>query len=198
MSKPRKTEAEIRAAIQDALTELSAEGKPFNLYQLSGRAGIANSLLFDKKYADLKKQAREVIDQLGGKKKVNQPVEDPTYTALQEELEATRQRNAELRQQLAEMQEQLQSKPGVEAVEVFRPTTWLEGQAQAWKDAIADYEQELEVIQSDLESARSNLAAVERLLELTEVPEAVVTMEAINAALGNYPNGKATTADLES
>ena len=183
MPKPKKTDAEIRAAIQDALTELSAEGKSFTLKQLADKAGIANSTLFLKKHADLKNQAMEAIVSIKAQ------AVDPTYTALQEELEALRQRNRELRQQLSQVEPQGQ----VQVVEVFMPTTWLEQQAQAWRDTVADFERELEQVQKDLEAARVNLSAAERLLELHQV-EQPVTAEGLQAVLGNYSNGKGAIA----
>lgn len=187
MPKPKKTDAEIRAAIQDALTELSAAGQHFTLKQLADRAGIANSTLFLKKHADLKAQAMEAIATIKAQAKAQ--AADPTFTALTEELETLRQRNRELRQQLSQVQPQGQ----VQVVEVFMPTTWLEQQAQAWRDTVADFERELEQVQKDLEAARVNLAATERLLELHQV-EKPVTAEGLQMVFGNHSNGKGAIA----
>lgn len=190
-AKEARSPQEIRDAIQAALTELQSEGKPFTLAQLLKKASVSNSTFYSSKYADLRAVAKEAIAQLKGKTDTQTP--DPTYTALQVKIQELTQanrglelRNKQLRQQL---QEQVEAPPRL--VEVAMPLTWLEQQAQAWRDTVADYQAELEQIQADIAAAQANLEAFERLISLHDVATPVTPVD-LNVTLnGHNSNGTA-------
>lgn len=132
----------------------------------------ALALLLQGRSAQLQSEQAEQPDQ----PVVTAPVEAIDPLQVITDLE---NRNRELRQQLAQLQEQ---KSAPRLVEVAMPLSWLKGQAQAWRDTVADCQKELEQIQTDIVSAQVNLAACERLISLHEV-EAPIDVAALNGAL---------------
>lgn len=165
-------------SLRDAAKRLQATGKPFTQHDVEREAGLSRGYIAKNPAirADIN-QAIAATLQAWQQAQAVEAVPEQT-----EELDRQKQTiadledcNRQLRQQLSDVQAQLSERRPSQPtfVEVALPASWLHQQAQSWRETLSQ-------IESDRESALSNLRAYERLIELHEVERPVATIAQLN------------------
>lgn len=179
----RQYEQIVRLA-EEKLAEFVEAGKYFTQADFMRATTMSPSMFYDKRYEAIREKVRAAIAAIEQTQTPTpqNPVEvaEPDAAQLKADLRTAQQRNRELRQQLSEIVGQ------TNIVEVGIPLSWLQEQAESWRKTIAEYEQEMQQLCADIESARTNLSAYERLIDLNFVEAPVITRNALSLAINSH------------
>jgi len=179
-----RTHQQILALAEEKLAEFVAEGAYFTQADFMRATRMSPSTFYDKKYEGVRERVKAAIavieEAQTPKPQATVETAEPDAEQLKAELRAAQQRNRELRQQLSQIVGQ------TNIVEVGIPLSWLQEQADSWRKTIAEYEKEMQQLCSDIESARTNLAAYERLIDLNFVEAPVITHNTLSIAINSH------------
>lgn len=155
-----QTTANLRR-LQDTLSKLIESGSEFTLQSWADQAGVSNSSMNNKAYAELRHQAQLHLAQ---QKVLDLQPDAAEVKELKQKIADLEQRNRELRQTISEALPQ-------SSTPAQPPQEWLRAQVQFWKAKEAQIEEELEQLLLDLNAVQNNLSAAERLLSLEDDAE---------------------------